>query len=51
MSKDLREALLWVGFIIFIFTFAYGMNKKDESENKTRAMREVESCMVNLNKS
>lgn len=51
MSKDLREALLWAGFIVFIFTFAYGMNKKEESENKTRAMQEIESCMVNLHKS
>lgn len=34
MSKDLKEALLWAGFIVFIFTFAYAINKKDEAEKK-----------------
>ncbi|HHF0428653.1 TPA: hypothetical protein ACPQYU_000405 [Haemophilus influenzae] len=51
MSRDLREALLWAGFIVFIFTFAYAINKKNEAENKENAMREIELCMNKLHKS
>lgn len=50
MSKDFKEFFPWLLFIAFLFAVIYGISKKNESDAKSQAQYEIESCMKIMHK-